>query len=162
MADTYIEPVMDRTYADFQRWLTLRDKGVKNMTAEELAEWKRGMKGAYNASDLNRVGENLLHLRDMLTEAGYLGYLPAFNVRTDWTETDVPTAAEFTDYLNAVETVRAALALPQTTPKTPANTGSLDIQGANDIEKILNAIIMHIFRMIAAQFHCGDLYGGEI
>lgn len=154
--------ITDRTDADFQRWLTLRDKGVKNMTAEELAEWVSGMKGAYNASDLNRVGEALLYLRDELTAAGYLGYVPAFNVRTDWTEADIPTTAEFTAYLNAVETVRAAMAQYQTTPKTPADTGSLDIQGANDIEKILIDIDELITKMQAARFFGGDLYGGEI
>lgn len=153
--------ITDRTAADFQRWLTLRDKGVQNMTASELAEWESGMKGAYNASDLNRVGSALNYLRDRLTKAGYLGYV-VFNVRTDWTEADIPTVAEFTDYIKAVETVRAAMTQYQTTPATPADTGSLDIQGANDIEKILIDINELITKMQAARFYGGDLYGGEI
>lgn len=153
--------ITDRTAADFQRWLTLRDKGVQNMTAEELAEWESGMKGAYNASDLNRVGEALNYLRDRLTEAGYLGYVE-FNVRTDWTEADIPTTAELTAYIKAVETVRVAMTQYQTTPNTPADTGSLDIQGANDIEKILIDIDELITKMQAARFFGGDLYGGEI
>lgn len=153
--------ITDRTVEDFQRWRTLRDKGVENMTAEELTEWNGKMKGAYNASDLNRVGQALVSLRDSLTQAGYLGYV-VFNVRTDWTEVDIPTVAEFTDYIKAVETVRAAMTQYQTTPKTPADTGSLDIQGANDIEKILIDIDELITKMQAARFFGGDLYGGDI
>ena len=153
--------VTDRTYADYQRWLTLRDKGWQNMTDEERAEWNRGMKGAYNSSDLSRVSEVVRLIKDELTQCGYLGYVE-FNVRKTWSGRDVPTAAEFTDYLKGVETVRAALAQFPTTPKTPADTGSLDFQGANDIEKILIDIDELIKKMRAARFFGGDLYGGEI
>jgi hypothetical protein len=159
MLEKYL--ITDRTAADFQRWRTLRDKGVQNMTADELEEWKSGMKGAYNASDLNRVGEALHYLRDRLTKAGYLGYV-IFNVRTDWTDTDIPTTAELTAYIKAVETVRAAMTQYRTTPTTPADTGSLDIQGANDIEKILIDIDELITKMQAVRFFGGDIYGGEI
>lgn len=153
--------ITDRTATDFQRWRTLLEKGVANWTAEERAEWENGMKGAYNISDLNRVGAALNYLRGRLTAAGYLGYVD-FNVRADWAEADIPTVAEFAGYIKAVETVRAAMTQYQTTPRTPADTGSLDIQGANDIEKILIDIDELITKMQAARFYGGDLYGGEI
>lgn len=158
---TLFDFVTDRTYADYQRWRTLRDKGWQNMTAAERAEWSGDMKGAYNANDLSRVGQALHLLKDDLIQCGYLGYIK-FNVKQYWNDSNVPTAAEFTDYLKAVETVRAAMAQYPTTPKTPADTGSLDVQGANDIEKIIIDIDELITKMRAARFFGGDLYGGEI
>lgn len=153
--------ITDRTAADFQRWRTLRDKGIENMTEAELAEWLGGMKGAYNTSDLNRVGEALNYVKGLLTDAGYLGG-NEFYVRTDWASTDIPTASDLSAYLGAVETVRAAMAQYETTPPTPADTGGLDIQGANNIEKILIDIADLIPKMQKARYYSAELFCGEI
>lgn len=62
--------ITDRTAADVARVHELAVKGYAGMTAAELAElaeWLAGMKGAYNAVDLNRVGTALNYLRDRLT-----------------------------------------------------------------------------------------------
>ena len=59
--------VIDRTPADVARVHELAVKGYAGMTVAELAEWLAGMKGAYNAVDLNRVGAALNYLRDLLT-----------------------------------------------------------------------------------------------
>ena len=49
--------IFDRTAADVQRVKTLTGKlSAGTATEEEKAEWLAGMKGAYNAADLNRVG----------------------------------------------------------------------------------------------------------
>lgn len=153
--------ITDRTQADFERWRTLRDKGYAKMTAEEKAEFSEDMKGAYNASDLNRVGEALNYLRDRLTAAGYL-FGNEFAAREDWAENEIPTAEQFTAYLKAVEVIRAAMSRYSTTPATPADDGGLDIQGANDIESILLDVDELINKMRAARYFLNDLYSGEI
>ena len=153
--------ITDRTILDYARWRELRDKGHENMTEAERAEWRSDMKGAYNASDLNRVGGVLNYLRDRLTAAGYLGG-NEFSMRVDWAAGEIPTAEQFTAYLGAVETVRAALSQKDTTPPTPADTGSLDYIGANNIESILIDIDEVITKMRAARFFFGDLFCGEI
>ena len=153
--------ITDRTVADFQRWRTLRDKGMQNMTAEELAEWKAGMKGAYNVSDLNRVCAALNYVRDRLIDAGYIGG-NYFVLRTDWKQSDILTASDFSLLIFAVEMIRAAMTQYRTTPATPQDTGSLDIEGANNIEKIILDIDELINKMQAARFYGGDLYSGEI
>ena len=153
--------ITDRTTADLQRWRTLRDKGIENMTASELAEWTAGMKGAYNISDLNRVSAALHYVRDRLIEAGYIG-ANHFVLRTDWKTSDIPTTSDFSLYITAVEMVRAAMTQYRTTPLTPQDTGSLDIEGANNIEKIIIDIDELLTKMQAARFYGGDLYGGEI
>lgn len=153
--------ITDRTIADFSRWLYLRDKGYANMTASERAEWGEDMKGAYNASDLNRVGAVLNYLRDRLSEAAYLRGTE-FVMRENWQKNEIPTAAEFGAYINAVAIIRNAMAQKRTTPSAPANNGSLDYQGANNIEQILLDIDELITNMLKSRYFCGDLFSGEI
>lgn len=153
--------ITDRTQADFERWRTLRDKGYANMTEEERAEFSGSMKGAYNETDLNRVGGALNYLRYRLTAAGYL-LGNEFEAREDWKENEIPTGEQFTAYLKAVETIRAALARKPETPQTPADVGGLDIQGANDIEKILLDVEDQINKMLSARYFLNDLFSGEL
>lgn len=154
--------IFDRTYADFARWLELRNKGYENMTAAERAEWDAAnMKGAYNASDLNRVGEALNYLRDRLAAASYLPS-SIFTAKTDWTMADIPTASDLRNYLRYVSTIREAMAHFKTTPAVPEYTGGLDYQEANNIEKILFDVDQLITNMLAARYYCGELYGGEV
>lgn len=153
--------IIDRTYLDYARWLTLRNKGYANMTEEERTEFSGDMKGAYNASDLNRVGAALNYLRDRLTDAGYLGG-NEFTAVTSWTVAQIPTAEQFTNYLKAVETVRAAMSRKATTPPTPEDMGSLDYEGANNIERILLDIEELINKMLSVRYYMGDLYSGEV
>ena len=63
--------ITDRTQSDITRWRTLHDKGWANMTADEKTEWTAGMKGAYNATDLNRVNNALIYLRDLFGGFGF-------------------------------------------------------------------------------------------
>ena len=163
MAFDFTTLVTDRTAADFQRWQTLRDKGFANMTEEEQAEWLAGdMKGSYNKGDLNRVGEALNYLHDRLNAAGYITYSLTFTAKTNWTVSSIPTADDLTYYLKCVSDIRKALTLFETTPPAPTDTGALDIEEANNIEKILIDVETLINNMLSARFFCGDLYAGEI
>lgn len=153
--------ITDRTQADYERWRTLRDKGYEAMTEEERAEFAGDMKGAYNASDLNRVGYALNYLKQRLTQAGYLRG-NEFEAVTTWVETAIPTGEQFTAYLNAVETIRAALARKATTPTTPADVGGLDYNGANDIEKILLDVEEQIDKMLLSRVYFTEVYSGEV
>lgn len=156
-----LELITDRTQADFERWRTLRDRGFEAMTEGERAEFSGDMKGAYNASDLNRVGYALNYLKDRLVSAGYLLGLE-FSAREDWTENEIPTAEQFTAYIKAVETIHSALTRKPTTPRTPADVGGLDIQGANDIEQILLDVEDQINKMLSARFYLTDIFSGEL
>lgn len=153
--------ITDRTIDDYLRWKELRDKGLNNMTESERAEWETDLKGAYNVSDLNRVSTVLNHLRDRLTEAGYLMGIE-FNLYTAWLPSDIPTTEQFTKYIKAVETIRAALAVYRTTPPAPNSKNSLDIEGANNIEKILIDVNELIDKMLSVRNFCGEIFSGEI
>ncbi len=70
--------IFDRTQADVNRVKTLTQKLIAGTATDaEKSEWLAGMKGAYNASDLNRVGSAVEYLNDYFLSLGYhTGYQP--------------------------------------------------------------------------------------
>lgn len=163
MAFDFSTLITDRTAADLKHWEYLRDKGFANMTEPEKAEWLAGnLKGSYHSADLNRVGAALNYLRDRLNEAGYMSYQTTFTAKTNWTAASIPTAAELTHYLKCVSIIREAMAQYETTPPVPIDTGALNIDEANNIEKILIDVETLINNMLNARFFCGEVYAGEI
>ena len=153
--------ITDRSANDVARWRELRNKGWEKMTAVEQSEWRTSMKGAYNSSDLNRVGAALNFVRDRLAEFGYLP-AGAFTARVDWNEGEIPTAAEVTNYLSYVSTVRESFVRLPTTPPVPADARRLTYREANDIEQIILDVNTLISNMIAAWYFSGELYCGEL
>lgn len=126
--------VTDRTQADVERVRELAAKGFSAMTAAEQAEWLAGMKGAYNASDMNRVGIALNYLAARLSSI--CGKSIAWTAKTDWAVTDIITASQAEAYRKQIQDIRDALTYPAGTPDAP-ELGRLTYTGANDIERIL-------------------------
>lgn len=60
--------ITDRTSADVARVRTLAARGWDNLSEDERAEWLAGLKGAYSAVDLNRVGAAMNELAARLVE----------------------------------------------------------------------------------------------
>lgn len=153
--------ITDRTQADYDRAVSLAEKGLSGMTADELAEYRTGMKGAYNAADLNRVGQALKYLQEELN--GY-GYAVTVNAKTNWTASNIPTEAEMTTYLNNVAAIRRVLEVLATTPEVPGTMQKLTWQRANDIEKIL-ADVQAVINQVVAGFRRSGAFtmwsGGE-
>lgn len=126
--------VTDRTQADVERVRELAAKGFAAMTAAERAEWLTGMKGAYNASDLNRVGTALNYLAGRL--GPICGKIITWTAKTDWAVTDIITASQAAEYRRQIQNIRDALAYPAGTPDAP-QLARLTYTDANDIERIL-------------------------
>ena len=126
--------VTDRTQADVERVRELAVKGFAAMTAAEQAEWLAGMKGAYNAADLNRVGTALNYLAGRL--GAICGRSITWTAKTDWAATDIATASQAAEYRQQIQDIRDALTYPAGTPDAP-QLGRLTYTGANDIERIL-------------------------
>lgn len=126
--------ITDRTQADADRVNELAAKGFKAMTADERAEWLAGMKGSYNAADLNRVGTALNYLAGRL--GPICGKSITWTAKTDWAVTDIPAASQAETYRQQIQDIRDALAYPARTPDAP-QMKRLTYTGANDIERIL-------------------------
>lgn len=146
--------VYDRTQSDVDRRSFLSAKGLSRMTAAERAEYLSGLKGGYNASDMNRVGEALLYLQEELR--GY-GYSVTVTPKTDWEIGEIPTPQQKEEYLGYVASIRDVLEVFQTTPETPPTMEKLTFQRANDIEKIL-VDVETVIKQVAAGFWRSDAF----
>lgn len=159
--------ITDRTQSDVTRWRTLHDKGWAGMTADEKAEWSAGVKGAYNATDLNRVGEAIEYIADLF---GGFGFPMAITPKTDWAIKDIPTSQDLEDYLSNVVAIRSMMSnIPvypsgwQAPPESPETIQHLTYEQANDIERILtdiNDLLVWVSNNLLWLF-AGDVYAGE-
>lgn len=152
--------ITDRVRADVDRVAALAGRvSAGTATAAELAEWQSDLKGAYNASDLNRVGAAVAYVAERLNS---YGYAVTVNPKQDWTGSDIPTAGQMAAYLRDVAALRGAIAVMASTPPTPDSANNLTWQEANNIEQILLDVDELLTRMAAAWFYSGDLYAGEV
>lgn len=117
------------------------------------------MKGAYNASDLNRVSAAMLYIKSRFE--GY-GYAVNINPKTTWSVEDIPTQAEMSKYLDDLRTLRGMVSVYTTTPTVPTTANKLSYIQANNIEKILEDIDELLTKLSMAWFYSGDVYCGEI
>ena len=111
--------IFDRTQSDADRvnyLASLWQNGTFTGTTEELAEWAQDLKGAYNATDLNRVGSAVKYLTDTLYSMGY--HVPT-TAKTDWTMQDIPVQAQMEQYIENVRLLRECL--PYAAPDVPEN-----------------------------------------
>lgn len=109
-------------------------------------------KGYYNATDLNRVGEAVAHIAERFT--GY-GYTVEVSPKTDWSESDTPTASQMETYRLNIARLRAVIAVLASTPETPERMRALDYVKANNIEQILADMDFILQNMPAAFRHSG-------
>lgn len=151
--------IIDRTEADYNRAVELSAKGLSGMTAAEAAEYLAGLKGAYNAADLNRVQGAMEYIADRMTRAGYSVTLRGGPV---WTMSDIPDPEQLTVYLGDLSALRAVLNVHPTTPSVPADMEDFTWQEANDIEKILLDIEEVLTQMAKCVLRCGHagVYSG--
>lgn len=149
--------VTDRAKSDTDRWATLRGKGFANMTAAEQAEWLAEMKGAYNYTDLNRVGEAMNYVASRFETYGYMADVTA---RTNWAISDKPSNEDLTKYLCDLCILRGILSVMQSTPPVPDSMEDLTYQEANDIERILEVVDDTLTRTIFAFRHSNTTISG--
>lgn len=184
--------ITDRTAADKRRAEYLAGLDYADMTEAEKAEWDSDLKGAYNASDLNRVESAVDYLAGALRDlvAGLKAYAaerdvgwdaifaPPFDpeemhpeTKQDWKAEDIQTPEDMARYLGNVKMLRGSL--DYDTPALPEAMDDLTWQGANAIEQALKdldgAIILFrgdmqilIENTAAAWFYSGEIYTGEV
>lgn len=152
--------ITDRTQADVDRVKRLRKKwAAGTITQAEKDEWFSEMKGAYNASDLNRVGSAIRYINQRLLEAGYGKKL---EIKTDWRETDNNYIGSLDYYLQAVRQLRSWFTTMENTPAVPDDMQNLTYIEANNIEKILMDLDFLITQMGKSFFYSGEIASGEV
>ena len=151
--------ITDRTQSDVSYVARLSAKGWSGMTEDERSQWLVGLKGAYNATDLNRVGNAVTYVAGRLEEAGYA---PDIDPKIDWTVSDIPTESQMETYLDNVRALRNAITVPDSVPQVPADMDDLTYQEANDIERIILAVDALITNMMDAWFYSNEVFCGEV
>lgn len=151
--------VTDRTESDVAYVKLLSGKWLGGMSDAEKAEWLSGLKGTYNAQDLNRVESAVDYVAGRLQS---FGNAVEVYPKKGWTTNDVPTVSPMKRYLNDVAALRAVLAVLPTTPEVPPDMDGLTYTEANNIEQILTDIDHLITNMTFAWMYSGDLYAGEV
>ena len=124
-------------------------------------------KGAYKASDLNRVGAAMNYVAARLREQGYD---PHISPKTDWMDGEWVTPADEAVYLGDLAELRKQFALYETTPEVPPRilaTGIRTNDGltyvwANNIEQILMDIDALLTNIAAGWLYSGEIYSGEV
>lgn len=138
--------ITDRTQADISAVSALINKIIAGTATEAELELYNAAKskGAYNYTDLNRVGEAVEYLADTLKDYGYLVNV---SVKTDWMEHDSPTDSQMAQYLQNVFTVYNTIL---TEPELPTTIEKLTVVGANQIEQALVTVQQAINQIVAA------------
>lgn len=155
-----LQLITDRTEEDVVRAQELIREGFSNWTEEEVTEFLNGLKGAYNASDLNRVESAVNYVKDRLAIIGYDAL--DFIIKNTWSKNEFLESEDAERYLGMVKKLREQFAMPPETPAVPENMENFTFEEANDIERILEIIDEYITKIEKQFFYSGDLYGGEL
>lgn len=107
----------------------------------------------YTHEDLNRVGENVQYLADLLN---LYGYAVSVTTKTDWTKENDFNATNLSTYLGNITALKNAFYGTVTVPTT-----ILTHTQANEIERLINEVETYINRMVAGFRKCGTFKGGQ-
>lgn len=153
--DTDLVFVYNRTMEDVEHVIELTRKYQEGtITDEEKRIWSNGMKGAINASDLNRIESNISVVASILCAK-------IKDSRKDWTSYDIPYTEDYDRIINNTQIIRDALPYAPgvpTVPGRPLNT----FEKWNDIERITHDMKELYIRIINSRYQCGDeIIAGE-
>lgn len=153
--------ITDRTEGDVAAAIQLAQKiSSGEATDSEINQFLSVLKGAYNYTDLNRVGEAVDYLRNRLSDDA--GTYVEVSPKTDWAETDIPNQQQATQYIADIQNIRAAFLLPEGTPEAPDTLTGLTYSGANAIETILYNLNETIDALKITLITSGEVFSGEV
>lgn len=144
--------ITDRTAADVEYALAQALNPDRNNT-----EWLKGLKGTYNATDLNRVEKAVEYVANRLEIAGWRRK-PV--VKIDWSFSDFPTVSEMQRYLDNIRLLRAAL--PEGMPAVPSDMNGFNYIEANTIEQILLLLDAAVTNIMLNIYYSNEKYSGEV
>ena len=150
--------IIDRTEDDVKRIQELNKKRYDDLTPEQKKEWHGVVKGAYNASDMNRVGDATAYLAQLLHDAGYT---VAVTPKQDWEMKDIPNLAQLR--ILRLDAMSINRKMAGTTPSVHPNALiKLGFETANKIEQYLLEAYENFELMQQGYYYSGELYAGEV
>ena len=155
-----IRLITDRTQFDVDRAFDITLKMAQGtVTIDESIEWFLGMRGAYNAVDLNRVNTAMKYIHGWIENAGYTNdYVDQGII---WTTDDFQTQDQMQGYLNNVDAIGRVFPV-KNPPALPSSMGFLTFISANSIEKVLVQTDKIKPLLDRSPFISGEIYCGEV
>ena len=142
--------IHDRTQSDVDYALACERNGV--YIEDDL-------KGAYNVSDRNRVGNAVNFIVDCLAHVGM--YEARLNViRDDWHEYDIARPADNGKVLSALANLKLLLPYSQTAA-VPSSLDGLTHQKANAVERVIYDVYGVFVRLWQSWLFCGDGFASD-
>lgn len=141
--------ITDRTAADVDELYNLLSQEQNPPTAH---------RGAYNASDLNRVGQAVSYLGERL---GNIGIEVTLDSKTDWVGEDIPTQSQMKKYLDNIWAIWVSIMSYRPDTELPEEMRFLDYIGANQIEDLLKQTDLAVTRIeLSFRGYSGALKSG--
>ena len=151
------ELVTDRTQEDVDLVTSLASKWLDGtITSAEKTTWLAGLKGAYNYTDLNRVGEAVEYVADILNSSGRSITVTA---KQDWEMEDIPTTTQMTAYLADLTILKSSVSGASGT--APTSMDYLTYEKANAIEQLIINVYNAIISERANYELCGMTISGD-
>lgn len=154
-----IRLITDRTKADVDALNAIYERPMAKWTEDELKWFNEAIqRGAYNDTDMNRVG---IAVRFLAEELRRRGYAPNVQPKTDWTMADAPTLSQGETYRKNVETIRDAQGLESLKAwPLPRTLRNLNTEGANALEKALvetDKVFPRYTAWTSGEISCGEV-----
>lgn len=155
-----IRLITDRTQSDVDRVLEITQKIAQGTaTTDEQNEWFSGMRGSYNAVDLNRVNIAMEYIHGWIEKAGYESDYVEQGIM--WGIEDIQTQEQMQGYLNNVDALGSVFPI-ENPPGLPSSIVFLTFIGANSIEKVLVQTDKIKPLLDRSPFISGEIYCGEV
>ena len=155
-----IRLITDRTQSEVDRVLEITQKIAQGMaTTDEQNEWFSGMRGSYNAVDLNRVNIAMEYIHGWIEKAGYESDYVEQGIM--WGIEDIQTQEQMQGYLNNVDSIGSVFQI-ENPPDLPSSIVFLTFIGANSIEKVLVQTDKIKPLLDRSPFISGEIYCGEV
>lgn len=155
-ADRLTEEERAEWFGNIARYMTL-DGAYETTDGYYMVAGGGVVKGAYNASDLNRVAAVCGELYTSLTESGYK--LPSyFPTPTDWTISGIPYQRLMDYYIGNIAAMKAVLDAETDIPESMDN---VNVSGANAIERLLEEVENRLRCVKLGFVYSGEACAGE-
>jgi len=117
-------------------------------------------KAFYNFMDANRVETATEYIANLLKQYSYLSEDLTFI--KDWKRKEKMNVTNCRRYLSNINKLVECFCVKSDTPSLPPNLKKLDIEKANNIEKVLRDLYELIQNMIAGFIYSNEVYAGEV
>lgn len=130
---------------------------ITDRTEEDVEE--ENSKGYYWITDLNRVGSAVKYIANLFAQQGT-------NVdvvgKADWQDNQIPTPQQLERYLQDVRNLREVTDIEQLLPEIPSSIDDLGVDGANNIERLLELLEFYSFELLKSFFYSSEISCGEV